>query len=219
MSGCALCDRLNPTAQRHSWNEPVFETENFDVIPSLGALVEGWVLIVPKQHAIAVGALSVPLVLELQEVKTRVASALAAHYGSSVCAFEHGPSHAGRNLGCGVDHAHLHLVPLGLDLQTAMQPFMPSQAQWRRATMQDCRTAFEAGAGYLYFERPIGSGHIATGADFGSQLFRRAIATSIGAADQFSWRDHPQLANVTATIRGAHDWTKTLRTCRTQAAA
>jgi diadenosine tetraphosphate (Ap4A) HIT family hydrolase len=210
---------LEPATQRHFWNEPVFETENFVVVPSLGALVEGWVLIVPKQHAIAVGALSDSLISELQVVKARIASALAAHYRSPVCAFEHGPSDVGCKLGCGVDHAHLHLVPLELDLRTAIQPFMPAQVEWQYATMRDCRTAFEAGAGYLYFEGPLGSGHIATGADFGSQLFRRAIATSIGAADQFSWRDHPQLPKVTATIRGAHIWTKNLSKCRAEAAA
>jgi diadenosine tetraphosphate (Ap4A) HIT family hydrolase len=220
MSVCVLCDGLNAAVQRHDWNEPLFATPNFVVIPSLGALVEGWILVVPKRHAIAIGALADPLVSELQEVKTRVASALGAHYRSNICAFEHGPSQAGCSLGCGVDHAHLHLVPIEFDLQAAVQPFMAAHTQWRPATMQkDCRAAFEAGAGYLYFEQPMGSGHISVGADFGSQLFRRAIATRIGAASQFSWRDNPQLANVTATIRGAHAWTKNLTTQPTEAAA
>lgn len=219
MSICALCDGLNATVQRRDWNEPLFETPNFVVLPSLGALVEGWILVVPKRHAIAVGALADPLVSELQEVKTKVASALGAHYGSTICAFEHGPNQAGCSLGCGVDHAHLHLVPIEFDLQAAVRPFIAAHTQWRPATMEDCRAAFEAGSGYLYFEQPIGSAHISVGADFGSQLFRRAIATRIGAADQFSWRDHPQLPNVKATIRGAKVWTKKLITQPTEAAA
>src|SRR5436309_13178572 len=68
----------------------------------------------PNDTRSQIGALADPLVLEFQEVKARVASALGAHCGSTICAFEHGPSQAGCSLGCGVDHAHLHLVPIEL---------------------------------------------------------------------------------------------------------
>ncbi len=216
---CGLCEGLNPKKQRHMWNEPLFETQNFVVIPSLGALVAGWVLIVPKQHAIAIGGLGDPLLAELCDLKKNVASALGEHYQSSVCAFEHGPSHAGCTLGCGVDHAHLHLVPIGFNIRVAVDPYMPHEARWRSATVQDCRAAFDRGADYIYFEQPIGSGHIATDANFGSQLFRRAIGTTIGSADQFNWRDYPQMHNVEATIQDAHAWNKKLTSCAKEAAA
>jgi diadenosine tetraphosphate (Ap4A) HIT family hydrolase len=218
MIGCALCNGLDPKKQRHVWNEPLVETQNFVVIPSLGALVEGWVLIVPKRHAIAVGALASPLLVELHDLKTNVAAALGEHYQSPVCAFEHGPSHAGCTLGCGVDHAHLHLVPVAFSMRAAVEPYMPHQKQWRPATVEDCRAAFRSGVGYLYFEQPIGSGHIATDVNFGSQLFRRAIGTKIGLADQFNWRDYPQIANVETTIRGARTWVTKITSCPKEAA-
>ena len=33
-----------------------------------------------------------------------------------VTMFEHGASHTGSIMGCGVDHAHVHLVPLDFNL-------------------------------------------------------------------------------------------------------
>jgi ATP adenylyltransferase len=219
VTSCVLCDGLRPTTQRSAWNEPLWESPNFVVIPSLGALVEGWVLIVTKQHAIAMGALSDPLLSELNNLKWQVAGALSEHYNSSVCVFEHGPSQEGCRLGCGVDHAHMHIVPIEFDLRRAVGPYMPHRTEWRPAHLLDCRAAFESSTGYLYFEQPIGFGQIATAADFESQLFRRAIATTIGLAEQFRWREHPQLRNVEATIQGAHAWNTKLAPCPEQAAA
>jgi hypothetical protein len=54
-------------------------------------------------------------------------------------AFEHGDTHPGTTFGCGIDHAHLHVVPLpiGMNLKTLAetvlgQPFgtlLPSPSQ------------------------------------------------------------------------------------------
>jgi hypothetical protein len=171
-------------------------------------------LIVPREHVIAMGALSDSRLAELDDLKRSVATAMGHHYESPVCAFEHGPSAEGCTLGCGVDHAHLHLVPLGFDIGKAVEPFMPEEAPWRPAGPPECRDAFKRGAGYLYFEQPVGSGQIATDANFGSQLFRRAIATSVGLAGQFSWRDHLQLPKVEATVAAARCWVTELRSCQ-----
>lgn len=219
MTTCALCEGLISAGQRQVWNDPLAESPNFVVIPSLGALVVGWVLIVPKKHVIAVGALPDPLLAELSQLKSNIRSALREHYRSAVYVFEHGPSHEGTHLGCGVDHAHLHLVPVDLDLRRAMKSYMPREAQWRPADFLDCRAVFESGAGYLYLEQPSGCGQIATASDFESQLFRRAIATGVGLAEQYRWREYPQLRNVEATIQDAQAWSTKLASCPKIAAA
>ena len=41
-----------------SYNVRLYETENFAVIPSLGSIVEGWLLIIPKKHYLSYGYLS-----------------------------------------------------------------------------------------------------------------------------------------------------------------
>lgn len=219
MTDCELCGSLGAIENRQIWNRPLLESQNFVVIPSLGALVVGWVLIVPKHHAISMGALSDSDWAELDDLKRTTASALRAYYRLPVCAFEHGPSREGLRLGCGVDHAHLHLVPIDSDLMTATRRFTSWSAPWRPARLLDCRAAFEDGEGYLYVEQPTGFGHIVTDRDFESQVFRRAIATAIGLEEQFRWREYPQMRNVKATIQDASAWTRGINQCPKGAAA
>lgn len=199
MTSCRICYDLLYQDAAQTWNEPLFKTQNFVVLPSLGALVEGWLLLIPKEHFICMGALPDSIVDEMQEIKQTICSTLLKSYGQ-VCVFEHGPSKAKLSVGCGVDHAHLHIVPLEFDLATATTKYLPKDTNWIEAEFFACKTAFSRSEDYLYIEQPIGTSRIATHRDFGSQLFRRAIAAQIGIPNQFNWRDNPQLNNVYATI-------------------
>jgi diadenosine tetraphosphate (Ap4A) HIT family hydrolase len=199
MNSCRLCSDLLLHGPVKAWNEPLFESPNFVVLPSLGALVEGWLLLVPKKHFICMGALPDSIAAEMQEMKHILCSDLQQYYGQ-VCAFEHGPSRPNLSLGCGVDHAHLHVVPVKFDLASAVIPFLPKDVLWSKAGLKECRVAFARGEDYLYLEQPIGAGRIAIHKGFESQLFRRAIATRIGTPNQFNWREYPQFPNVAATI-------------------
>src|SRR5260370_23725079 len=90
MSACCLCSNLVSANSSDYWNRPLFESANFVVIPSLGSLVEGWVLIVPKKHFICMGALPADLLPELQQTKSAMATMLTQQY-VQVCAFQHVP--------------------------------------------------------------------------------------------------------------------------------
>ncbi len=199
MTICCLCANL-ASGEVAEWNRPLLESPNFVVLPSLGSLVEGWLLIVPKRHHISMGALPVELAEEMLSLKRFVASQLSPRYGA-LCAFEHGPSDVLRRVGCGVDHAHLHIVPLAFDLAEAAAPFMPSDAPWTQGGWEQCNAAFRNGRDYLYVEQPIGSGRIAVHDAFGSQVFRKVIAARVGIPEQFNWREYPQPDLVSRTIR------------------
>jgi len=203
MTSCRLCSEI--LIQGPVWNEPLFESPNFVILPSLGALVEGWLLLVPKKHFLCMGALTDSMAAEMHEMKHFLCSFLKQCYGQA-CAFEHGPSRANLSVGCGVDHAHLHVLPVAFDLSSAVTSFLPEDILWSKAGLEECRDAFGRGEDYLYLEQPIGVGRIATHQGFGSQLFRRAIATQIGAMNQFNWQEYPHLANVSATIEKVRKW-------------
>lgn len=207
MIDCCLCTNL-ASDDRQPWDRPIFESTNFVALASLGSLVEGWLLLVPKKHVISMGALDSRLTDELQHVKAVLAAQLHDQYSQEVCVFEHGPSTSNRPIGCSVDHAHLHVVPLDFDLAEAAVPFLPDSASWQAATVDSCRTAFEAGQDYLFVEQPVGIARIVTNDRFGSQILRKAIAARLGVPDEFNWREYPQLDVVARTIttlsRGAH---------------
>lgn len=205
MINCRICAEMRVQAGRLPWNEPLIETKNFVVIPSLGALVEGWVLVVPKEHEISMGALPLTLREEAAEIERQTRVALRNQYEKPVIAFEHGPSAENHGTGCGVDHAHLHLVPLECDLLTCVRPFVPATTEWKACDWDDLAKAHAAGLDYLYF-RPEGrNGLMALSQDFGSQVFRKAIASFLRLESEFNWREYPQVETVSRTIGALTD--------------
>jgi diadenosine tetraphosphate (Ap4A) HIT family hydrolase len=200
MTSCCLCSNLSSSSPDRPWNKPLFESANFVSLPSLGSLVEGWLLVVPKNHFLSMGALSNDLANELDLLKAEIGSVLERRYGH-LCIFEHGPSLPNSHIGCSVDHAHLHLVPIDFDLFEAVAPYLPPGTKWSTATWEDCRAAHHRGKDYLYLEQPIGNGRIAVHSAFGSQLFRKAIAARLGVPKQFNWREHFHVENIERTIK------------------
>jgi diadenosine tetraphosphate (Ap4A) HIT family hydrolase len=124
MTTCCLCSNRAASAVRQSWDNPVFESRNFAAIPSLGSLVEGWLLLVPKKHFISMGALPEELVAEMEGMKAKITAHVGNEYGEA-CVFEHGPAFASRKVGCSVDHAHLHIVPFAFNLAEAARLLCP----------------------------------------------------------------------------------------------
>jgi hypothetical protein len=88
------------------------------------------------------------------------------------------------------------------------QPLLsyPTTLVWKPAGFEECRSAHLAGQDYLYLEQPVGFGRIATHRDFGSQVFRRAIAATLGVPTEYNWRENPQLPKIQATIRRVEAW-------------
>ena len=81
MNPCNLCLESASRVVGQPWNDPLFETRNFAALPSVGALVEGWLLLVPKRHFISFGALPDSMLGEMQAFKELVCSVLTACYG------------------------------------------------------------------------------------------------------------------------------------------
>ena len=199
MSKCCLCSNIGAGNHHQRWDEPLFSSANFLALPSLGSMVEGWLLVVPKKHFLSMGAMPADMANDMMDFRALVVKYLAPKYGA-LCAFEHGPSCLRRQIGCGVDHAHLHLVPIGFDLISAARPFHPRNLAWSDADLDKCRSAFAQGLDYLYVEQPLGHGRIAVHDEFGSQIFRKAIASHLGIPDRYSWHDYPQHENIRRTI-------------------
>jgi ATP adenylyltransferase len=197
---CCLCPNRVSADSPEFWNKPLFETKNFAVVPSLGSLVQGWVMVVPKAHVVCAGALSDSLANEMQRLTTEISAIVTRSFGE-VCVFEHGPSTWRKSTGCSVDHAHLHIVPVDFNLAAAALSFMPENSSWVAGDWRACRNAYLQGADYLYIEQPVGFGRIATHAEFASQVFRKAIAQRLGIIGEFSWRDFPKFEVAASTVR------------------
>jgi hypothetical protein len=165
------------------------EYEHLAVIPSLGPLVDGHVLLCTTTHVPGFAALPVGLYHAYRRAQDDLTAFLSHEYRRSVHAFEHGSSMTGDHVPCTVDHAHLHLLPLPGEVVVELppslewQPIDPSPGALARAT---------GGREYIRYEAPTGECAVAVATDgpFPSQLMRRVFAGALGLGS-WNWRDDP----------------------------
>lgn len=181
------------------WDEIIYESENFVAVPTRGALIEGWLLIVPRAHHFCIGEFGPELFAEFQLFRREVQGAIETTYGGSV-AFEHGPASSQRPAGCGVDHAHLHIVPWHGSFAGAVREHGSPKFAWRSVTGCEALRAFhDRGEDYLYFEESDGNA-FATSGPIPSQYFRRIVASELGESELFDWKTHSGINTVRATL-------------------
>lgn len=102
----------------------IFETELWYVIATLGQITSGYVLIFPKQHTSCLGELSLEQKGGLCSTMFNMAAYLGQEYWGEpelkhCTLFEHGI------VGQSVQHAHLHVLPVSLDLTSRVMKDFP----------------------------------------------------------------------------------------------
>jgi ATP adenylyltransferase len=197
---CRFCGVGARSQKDNPWDEPLFESAHFSVVPSLGSLVEGWLLVLPKQHLISAAQFPPLLLDELWAVVSIAREVLHKHYGP-VWLFEHGPASEKREVGCSVDHAHVHLVPIAADIIEAAGEFLPPELSFTHSGFEYCQASCREGKDYLFVQSPwLETKSVAASSGLGSQIFRKAVAQSLGRRDQFDWRTNPNIENALRTI-------------------
>ena len=107
---CMLCriTKGNPIREEHI----LYESENFFVVPGLGAFFDGYVMIVPKRHVMSFAELEEDEFEEFLQVLDDMKFILESIYKKKIFVFECG---SGKNGGgkhaTSIVHAHIHLSP------------------------------------------------------------------------------------------------------------
>ena len=162
---CLFCRPRDPAAI-------LFETDSLCVMPDDFLLLPGHILIIPKQHLRCYAAGTPELWRELDEVAARVRRFLDDAYGAAVGTSETGVT------GQTVSHAHLHLLPIGLEAvpaEIAAHPDLQPMDDWA-----DVAARFAEHGEYYYVE--IG-GQRCVASSYSSppiQAMRHAIAEVAG---------------------------------------
>ncbi len=188
-------------ADSSAWDFEIVGTPNFVVTPSMGSLVAGWLLAVPRKSLINLGMLNDHDRDELTALINRVAESLSA-FGGEVFCFEHGADHSGSLTGCGVDQAHLHMVPLGFDLVSAVQDAADEQIKWEPFVRSaNPLTLLPKKGEYVAIWRASdGRGLIGAVRHPVSQWVRRVIAQNLGIEGEWNYQTHPQRQIVNQTL-------------------
>ncbi|MFD0437293.1 HIT family protein [Streptomyces chartreusis] len=130
MPDCDLCQAVSPTVQecalqRHlrPGQQRIVATSRYAAaVPTIGAFVPGYLLIVPTRHVLSLGRLPDDELKDLEEFARHEAERLHHVYRQPVLAFEYGLNVPdGRRVG----HGHLHLLPTTADLAECLAKQLP----------------------------------------------------------------------------------------------
>lgn len=179
----------------------LFEANGCVVAPTLGSIVPNWLLIVPRRHAVNFRDWQAAGSIDPAGLVDEVLAALGVDPRRTIW-FEHGPAGADTVVGCGVDHAHLHVlinVPFSFDAFAAAS-MTCSPVYWYPCPAAEAYAGLTASGSYLL----AGSNGNAMAAEHvevvGSQFFRRIVADLVGRPDQWNYKTHAHIENIRRTI-------------------
>jgi len=189
---CDFCDefsggRNNAFYSRYGSdlrNRTIFYTQNFKVLPSLGQIVEGHVLIVPVRHYTALADMPRGPVEEMSGLAHRVRVALSINYGPCLL-FEHG-SRGDNSGGCGIYHAHLHAVPA----VGSRDPICALKGMFRHQRLEGITEVGTKARGlkpYLYYEDTNSNSYLFEVDYLPSQYMRKLLVEMMGEGE-WDWR-------------------------------
>ncbi len=194
MPDCVLCDVVAERVSVPVWNimtvgdissEFLAESENFIAVADVAPLTPGHTLIVYRHHDISFSKLTAPLVTELDQFRQQVAEVLSQGYSQRIVMFEHGLCNRARAGGCGIDHAHLHLVPLDRPLSGIFR------RDFEVEQLGELEAISERGgqdSEYLLLTDVDGVNYMAFTHEPTRQYFRRVISALLGR-DLWNWND------------------------------
>jgi diadenosine tetraphosphate (Ap4A) HIT family hydrolase len=208
-STCCLCDQVAGRSDGDLISQllveasyvrrVVIETKGFAVVPSLGAIVPGHVLLCPKKHVRSYAQLfsrngTGPnwrnLIDEFFAIKAELTKVLQDVYEAPVHCFEHGSAHHSSQTICTVDHAHLHLLPANVNIVSMLL----QDDMWKEASCNVIDLGKHVGTReYLYYQSPerlvlVAANHTS----YQSQYMRRIFADAVGNSEDWNWRANPR---------------------------
>jgi diadenosine tetraphosphate (Ap4A) HIT family hydrolase len=191
MDQCEFCDEFrggtrNSFAARYIdrlKDRTILETGHLKLLPSLGHFVKGYLLIVPKRHYCALGDAPLETLRQVEEIKIELSRRLGPIYGRYTF-FEHGTRGPGSG-GCGIDHAHLHALPLSI--RTVLSRLKGEFSYRSIASLCALRRA-TGSASYLYCEDSARQSWLFFPSFLPSQYMRRLTAEASGILE-WDWRE------------------------------
>jgi diadenosine tetraphosphate (Ap4A) HIT family hydrolase len=127
---CIICDVLegrDDTPARSFITRTELPSEilasgaGFAAVADVAPLAPGHILLVTKRHILAMNRLTATALGDLNVMRLHCVIGLRSLYSLPVVAFEHGLCRREIRSACGINHAHLHVVPIDTALEKAFR--------------------------------------------------------------------------------------------------
>ena len=186
MNKCIFCNLDNSKLE----NTILEETENFIVVPALGSLTRGYVLIVAKNH--------IYNMLELDEKEEyftlieKYRCMFKQIYGKNPIVFEHGTIKENlENSSSSVVHAHTHIVN---------HNYKDEKIILNKHNFEEFNDKINLNKNYLFYISPNGKKYLTYNFKAISQLMRILIAEDLNMKEKYNWKKESFKENIILTI-------------------
>ena len=184
----ANCPHCDPSS--HAFAYLLEQTENFYIVCDAHPIIEGHILIIPKQHISCIGAYSKELFREFLILDEKVSQFLLKEY-KAISSFEHGI------LGQTVFHSHIHYLPFSgkpTDIVLEGEDKIDTLTKF-----SELQAILEKSGGYLFFS--IGKNKWTVNPAIAApRFFRDRFANSFGRPERGNWKI--MIANKKLTEKG-----------------
>jgi ATP adenylyltransferase len=194
---------LSDECPRPLYDTVLRDTGTMLVTPTLGSIIPNWILAIPKRHA----ANAARWAQDEHNTLLSVIKDITCSFGRDprdVIWFEHGATEPRSIVGCGVDHAHIHILltpPFSFE-RLCEEAQAEAGLGWSFGR-GDAYAAIDSGQSYFvagYGDQFLLAQSVEAA---GSQFFRKAIARVVDRDAAWDYRSHPHTENVLETIANA----------------
>jgi inosine/xanthosine triphosphate pyrophosphatase family protein/diadenosine tetraphosphate (Ap4A) HIT family hydrolase len=181
----------------------IHATEHFFVFPPLGEFIEGGLLITTREHYLSMAHLPDRLYDELDRLMAETSEILQSHYGCDPLFFEHAPVSSGEKGTCCVDHAHLNVFPVQVEVHDRLKnkfPFVEIGGMRQLSLMPQRNHA------YLFLQTNAGTRFVYDSCIVPSQYIRKIITEELGMPERWHWREYLGLEELERTYAALLGW-------------
>lgn len=180
-----------------SWpeNTIIDESENFIVLPSIGALVDGYLMIVSKKHINSMSELKENERIEYELLIEKYRNKFKKIYNKFPIIFEHGsPINNSDMKASSVIHAHTHIVNY---------EFIDENQVIKKLNFEriDNLNYLSRKQNYIMYINQKNIYYISYNFESISQMMRKIIAKDLGYEDKFDWKKEKFIENINSTIK------------------
>lgn len=186
---CIFCDIDHSKIE----NTIIEETEYFYILPTLGSLVDGYILIVTKRHINSMSELNENELIEYKNIIEKYQNLFKKIYNKTPIVFEHGtPNQNSEMKANSVTHAHTHIVNIN---------FSNEKEILEKYNFKEINDFKEINKNMNYIKY-ISNNKIYITYNFPSvsQLMRILIAEELNYKDKFDWKKERFDENIISTI-------------------
>lgn len=186
---CIFCDIDHSKIE----NTIIEETEYFYILPTLGSLVDGYILIVTKRHINSMSELNENELIEYKNIIEKYQNIFKKIYNKTPIVFEHGtPNQNSEMKANSVTHAHTHIVNIN---------FSNEKEILEKYNFKEINDFKEINKNINYIKY-ISNNKIYITYNFPSvsQLMRILIAEELNYKDKFDWKKERFDENIISTI-------------------